>query len=236
MNTIWNSFIHSPFFGIFLSIGSYLIGCFVSKKIKSPLAGKLLVAIILCCTFLCVFKIPYNLYNSSASILTVFLAPATASIAVSMYNELETLRKNIIPIIAGTFVGSAASVLSILLMCRIFGLEKQITMAIVPKSITMTIALGITEANGGIPAITIVAISYTGNLGAMLATSLIKIFRVKNKVAAGIAIGTSSHTTGSSKALDIGSVEGATSGLAVGCAGVMTVIICAILSAVGVLG
>lgn len=229
-STIWHQFLHSPFMGIFLSIITYLIGCVLNKKINSPFTGKLFVSVVLCCVFLWVTKTPYELYNSSASIFTTFLSPATAAIAVSMYRELETLKKNIVPIIAGTTVGSIVSIVSIILMCKFFNLDRAVAVGFLPKSVTMSIALGIVEANGGLPAITVACIVYTGNLGAMLAVPMIKLFRVKNRVAAGLAIGTCSHATGSSKAFEIGDLEGATSGLAIGCAGLATVIICSILS------
>lgn len=234
-SALWQQFLNSPFMGIFVSIITYLIGCVLNKKINSPLTGKLFVAVVLCCVFLWATNTPYALYNSSASIFTTFLSPATAAIAVSMYRELETLKKNIVPIIAGTTVGSIVSIVSIILMCRFFNLERAVSIGFIPKSVTMSIALGIVESNGGLPAIAVACIVYTGNLGAMLAVPLIKIFRVKNRVAAGLAIGTCSHATGSSKAFEIGDLEGATSGLAIGCAGLVTVIICSILSAAGIL-
>lgn len=230
----WTAFATSPLFGITLSISTYLVGCILNSKINSPLTGKLLVSLVLCSLFLWATKIPYGVYNRGGTFISLFLAPATTALAVSMYRQLDTLKKNIIPIAAGTIVGVLVSIGSILIMCRLYGFDRAVTVALVPKSVTMTIALDIVEKNGGITAVTVAAIVITGNLGAMMARSLIKLFRVKNRMAAGFGIGSCSHVTGTSKALEIGETEGAASGLAIGCAGVCTVVVCAILTALGV--
>ena len=98
------------------------------------------------------------------------------------------------------------------------------TASLIPKSVTTPIAISVSEANGGIPPVTVVAVLITGILGSILAPLLIRMFRIKNPVEAGIAIGSCSHAVGTSKAIEIGEVEGAMSGLAIGVCGIMTVI------------
>ena len=135
------------------------------------------------------------------------------------------LKKNLIPILAGTFTGSVASIASVLVLCRLFGLSDELTASLIPKSVTTPIAMEISKQQGGIVPITVAAVIVTGIFGAVLAPIFIRIFRVKNPVEAGIAIGTCSHALGTSKALELGEVEGAMSGIAIGVAGIITVIL-----------
>lgn len=229
LSIIRTTVINSPLFGITLSIVTYQIGIMIHRRWKSPFTSPLIVSIILCCLTLWATNIPYEAYNTGGAIISMFLGPATAVLAVSMYQQLDTLKRNILPVLAGTVAGSAVSITSILCMCRLFRLDKAVTVSLLPKSVTTPIALSLSQADGGLSAITVAAVVLTGNLGAILAPTLIKLFRIKNPVTAGLAIGTSSHAVGTAKALELGQVEGAASSLAIGCAGIATVILSAFL-------
>ena len=219
-----NEIVCSPFFGIVLCIFTFQIGVWVNKKTKSPLANPLLIAIVLCILVLQVLHIPLESFNAGGNMIAMFLAPATASLALSIYGQLDVLKKNLIPILAGTSVGSIVSMTSVFLLCKAFRLDEALTVSMLPKSVTTPIAMEITRQNGGIVPVTVAAVVVTGIMGAMLAPSLIKLFKVDNPVAAGIAIGTCSHALGTSKAVEIGETEGAMSGIAIGTAGILTVL------------
>ncbi|MEA5002763.1 MAG: LrgB family protein [Christensenella sp.] len=219
-----NEFIGSPFFGVVLSIVMYAIGVWINKKTKSPIANPLMIAIVLVIVFLLVFDIPLEEYNKGGDIIGFFLVPATASLALAIYRQLWLLKKNFLPVIVGCAAGSLASMGSVYGLCQLFGVGEQMTSSLLPKSVTSPIAMDVAAMLGGIPSIAVAAVVVTGIIGAIAAPGMIKLFRVKNPVAAGVAIGTSSHALGTTKALEIGEVEGAMSGLAIGVAGVLTVI------------
>jgi len=214
----------NPLFGVTLCILAYEIGVFLNRKLKTPLANPLLIGIVLCILVLKLFGIPLEDFNQGGDIVALFLAPATASLAVSIYSQYDLLKKNLIPILVGSAVGSLCSMGSVFLMCKLFRLDEKLTAAMLPKSVTTPIAMELSEQSGGIVPVTIAAVVITGILGAMLAPALIKLFRVNNSVAAGVAIGTCSHALGTTKAIEIGEVEGAMSGIAIGTAGLMTVL------------
>lgn len=214
----------NPLFGVMLCILAYEIGVFLNRKLKTPLANPLLIGIVLCILVLKLFGIPLEDFNQGGDIVALFLAPATASLAVSIYSQYDLLKKNLLPILAGSAVGSLCSMGSVFLMCKLFRLDEKLTVAMLPKSVTTPIAMELSEQSGGIVPVTIAAVVITGILGAMLAPTLIKLFRVNNSVAAGVAIGTCSHALGTTKAIEIGEVEGAMSGIAIGTAGLMTVL------------
>lgn len=214
----------SPFFGISLSVIAFWIGVRIQKKTGLVLCNPLLIAIVLVSAVLLVCRIPYASYNQGGAIINMFLAPATACLAVSIYTQINLLRENWLPILAGCTAGSITSMGSIYLMCRLFRLDEAVSASLIPKSVTTPIAVSISENLGGIQAITVVAVILTGILGSILAPVLIKTFRVKDPVAAGLAIGACSHAVGTSRALELGETEGAMSGLSIGICGILTVV------------
>ena len=214
----------SPFFGIALSIVAFSIGVWIQKKTGLVICNPLIIAIVLVSGVLLLFQIPYESYNEGGSIINMFLAPATSCLAVSVYTRLELLKKNWLPILAGCVAGSLASMGSVFLLCRLFGLDEAMTYSLLPKSVTTPIAVGIAESHGGISSITVAAVILTGIMGSILAPFLIRIFRVKDSMTAGLAIGACSHAVGTSKAIEIGETEGAMSGLAIGICGIVTVV------------
>ncbi|MDR3312586.1 MAG: LrgB family protein [Spirochaetaceae bacterium] len=222
-------FIASPYFGLCLSLLTFEAGRGITKKLKTSLLTPLVIAATLSCLFMVIFDIPLEAYNRGGAVLSLCIPPVTCTLAVSLYNQMEVLKKNILPVLAGTTAGALVSVISITVMCKAAGLDRVLMVSLMPKSVTNAIALELSRSYGGIPAITILGVMIAGNMGAMLAPHLIKLFRVKNRVAAGIGIGTASHALGTAKALEIGEVEGAASSLAIGCTGLATTIIAAIL-------
>ena len=214
----------SPFFGIAISILAFAIGIWVQKKTGLIICNPLIIAIVLVSGVLLIFKIPYEHYNEGGSIINMFLAPATSCLAVSIYTRVELLKKNWLPILVGCTAGSLTSMGSVLLLCRLFGLDETMTVSLLPKSVTTPIAVSISESHGGLVPLTVVAVIITGILGSILAPWLIRTFRVKDSVAAGLAIGACSHAMGTSKAVELGETEGAMSGLAIGICGIVTVI------------
>lgn len=215
----------SPLFGIVLCIFSFEIGLWLNRKTHSPLANPLLIAVAICIAVLQIFSIPLESFQQGGDIITMFLAPATAALSLSIYHQLDTLKKNLLPILAGTLTGSITSIASVIGLCKLFGLDEELTASLIPKSVTTPIAMEVSRQHGGIVSITVAAVIVTGIFGAILAPVLIKLFRVKNPVEAGIAIGTCSHALGTSKALEIGETEGAMSGIAIGVAGIITVVL-----------
>ena len=214
----------SPFFGISLSFIAFWIGVSIQKKTGLVLCNPLLIAIVLVSAVLLVCRIPYESYNVGGTIINMFLAPATACLAVSIYTQINLLKENWLPIVVGCTAGSITSMGSIYIMCRLFRLDEAVSASLIPKSVTTPIAVSISQSLGGIQAITVVAVILTGILGSIFAPVLIKLFRVKDPVAAGLAIGACSHAVGTSKALELGETEGAMSGLAIGICGILTVI------------
>lgn len=219
-----NEVLYSPYFGVVLSIFMYQVGIIISRKIQNPIANPLLIAVILIIAFLKLFDIPMEAFNKGGDLINLFLAPATAALAVPIYKNLQILKANLKPILAGTIVGSFASMAVIFGLCKLFGLDHTLTASLLSKSVTTPIAMGVTEQLGGIVPIGIAAVIFTGITGSIIAPFMVKLFRVEDPVAQGVGIGTCSHAVGTTRAIAMGELQGAMSGIAMGLAGFFTVL------------
>ena len=142
-----------------------------------------------------------------------------------MYEQVEKLKENWLAVLCGILCGVVVNLVLIFLFCLLFKMEHTEYVSLLGKSLTTAIALGITEELNGIIPVIVVMVVLTGNLGNLFAVQVCKIFRITEPVAKGVAIGTASHALGTSKAIEIGEVEGAMSGLSIGIAGILTVIL-----------
>lgn len=215
--------LNSPTFGIILSILAYEIGLWIYRKSRIPLLNPLLISIGLVIGVLLISGIGYDTYNKGGAYISFFLTPATVILAVPLYKQLDNLKANLLPILAGIVTGSMVALTSVCLMVRLLGVPRELGLSLVPKSVTTPIGLEISKQLGGIPPVTVVAIIVTGIMGAVMAPSICRVFGITDNIARGISIGTSSHALGTTKALEMGETEGAMSGLAIGVAGLLTV-------------
>ncbi len=212
-------------FSLTLSVGSFAASVWLSKKVKSPLLNPLLVSVAVIISVLVLLQVPLETYESGVQVISALLGPATAVLAYSIYQQRRVLKEHFVPVLLGCLAGSVTSMVSAYALCELFGLGDQVALSTVAKSTTAPIALSITGQLGGTASITMAAVISTGVLGAILAPSLAKLFRVRNKVAQGVAIGTCSHAVGTAKALEMGKLEGAMSGVAIAVAGLLTCVI-----------
>lgn len=214
---------NSLFFGITLTLGAYIIGVILKKKFIFFIFNPLLIAIAICITLLVISGIEYEKYNSGAQYISFLLTPATVCLAIPLYEQLQLLRKNFIAIFIGIASGVITSGITIFLMSLLFKLGHTQYVTLFPKSITTAIGIGLSQELEGYIAITVAAIMITGLFGNIAGEALCKILHIKHPIAKGIAIGTASHVMGTSKAMEMGNIEGAMSSLSVAVAGCMTV-------------
>lgn len=220
-----NLFLNSTTLGVVISLLAYQFGVFLKSKTRKAFINPLLISIVLVIVFLLVFDIDYASYNQSAKYLSYLLTPATVSLAIPLYQQLELLKKNVTAIILGISAGVLTSLLSVLAMSIVFGLNHREYVTLLPKSITSAIGMGLSEELGGYATITIAVIIVTGVFGNMIAEFACKLFRIKHPISKGLSIGTSSHAMGTTKALELGQIEGAMSSLSIVVAGLMTVVL-----------
>ena len=219
-----NAVVH-VLFGIVISLVAFEGAVLLNRKIRTPFLNPLLVAVTFIIIVLSVFHIPLSDYQAGAQVISYFLGPATAVLAYSIYRQIAVLKKHFVPILAGCLAGSVTSMVSAYALCRLFGLDQAVAVSTIAKSVTTPIAMSVSEELGGITSITVAVVIATGIMGSILAPTLIRLFKVKSPIAAGVAIGTCSHAVGTTKAMEIGELEGAMSGIAIGVSGLLTMII-----------
>lgn len=215
----------SPFFGITISIVAYSIGVWLNKKTKMALINPLLISYVIIIPLLVLLNIPLEWYKRGGDIINMFLSPATAVLAITVYRQRKLLKDHILSVIVGSIAGSLTSLLVVYALCRLLLMPDEITVSMLPKSITTPMAIAVSESLGGIEAVTVLAVIITGISGNILGPILIKVFRIKNEIVQGMAMGAASHAVGTSKAIELGEVQGALSSIALVMSGIITVIL-----------
>lgn len=212
-------------FGVILTILFFNIGIYIQKKTNKPIFNPLLVAILGIILFLSITKIPYESYKLGGDRINFFLGPVTIVLAVPLYKQFDLFKKYLLEILIGISCGVVVSFISIKLIGHFTNADVDIINSLIPKSITTPMGISLTKTLNGVEAITVVSIILTGILGAIISPIVFKIGKINNPVAKGISLGTSAHALGTTKALEMGEVEGAMSGLSIGISGIITVIL-----------
>lgn len=214
----------SVFLGVFLSLGSYGLGMWLKRKTGWALMNPLLIAVVLVVAFLAISGVSYTSYSNGARILDYLLTPATICLAVPLYQQIELLKKNYKAVVAGLVSGVLTSLISVFLLALLFQFDHASYVTFLPKSITTAIGMGISDELGGYVSITVVVILLTGVFGNIFADKILKLFHVEEPIAKGIAIGSAAHAMGTARAMEMGQIEGAMSGLSIVVSGILTVI------------
>ena len=214
----------SVFIGVLISLASYGLGIWLRKKTGLSFMNPLLISIILVILFLSLTGVSYQTYAAGAESISFLLTPETICLAVPLYQQLNLLKKNWKAVVAGIVSGVVSSLVCILLLALIFKFDHQTYVTFLPKSITTAIGMGVADELGGYVSLAVVVIVITGVIGNVIADTVLKLFKIEEPIAKGIAIGSSSHAVGTAKAMEIGQIEGAMSSLSIVVCGLLTVI------------
>ena len=212
-----------PLFGMFLTLITFVLFKKLSDKVKSSLLNPLVLSLIFIIVFLETFKIPYENYYNGAEIFNTMIIPATVALAIPLYKNFNLLKKYYKEILFS--IGFSTLVLTSLLAISmaLLDVDKEILSSVLPKSVTTAIAVGVSEQIQGIQAITIIMVIICGNIGAVFGELICDIFHIHHPIAQGISLGTTSHAVGTSKAIELGEIQGSMSGLAIIVTGLFTV-------------
>ena len=214
----------SAYIGVTVSVLSFMFGNYLKKRFRLAIINPIIIASAVTIAFLLVTGTDYSEYKTKASVLSWLLTPATVSLAIPLYEQIEPIKKNLKAILAGIVTGVAVSVVCVILLCLIFNLSHAEYVTLLPKGVTSAIGLSLSEKLGGYGAVTVIVIILTGVTGNLICPYVFKWFHISDPVAKGIAIGTSSHAIGTVRAFEIGEIEGAFSSISIVAAGIMTVV------------
>ena len=208
-----------------LTLVFFLLGQKLQQKLRSPLLNPILIVVILVLLFLQVSGVSVKTYQAGMSSLSWLLTPATICLAVPMYEQFQLLKKNLWAIAAGVTAGAVSCLVMILLFGMLAGFESVLTVSLLPKSITTAIGVVLSEMSGGMPGVTTAAIVFTGIFANVMGPAFCKLFRLTDPIAQGVALGTSGHVIGTTRANEISPLAGAVSSLSLVVAGLLTAVI-----------
>lgn len=220
-----SEFLQISILPLLLTLGGYQIGAVLQKRLKTPICNPILVAVVITLVFMGVTGLSGEDYKKGAGFISWLITPATVCLAIPMYEQLQVVRKNLKAILVGVISGTAACLVMVLLFGVAVGFERNLTISLLPKSVTTAIGVPLSELSGGVPSITTAAIVFTGVSANVISTFLFKLFRLTDPIAKGVALGTSGHVVATAKANEIGALTGAVSSLSLVVAGILTAVI-----------
>lgn len=214
--------ISNEVFMLMFVMGTFLLGVFIYKRTKITLLQPLLISMIIIIPFLKITGIDYPTFYQQTRILNFMLGPSVVALGYILYAQIEQIKGNVISILTAVFIGSIVGILSVVLVAKAFGADHLLIASLAPKSVTTPIAISLSEKSGGVPALTAAFVVICGIFGGLVGPVILRSIGIKSKIATGLAMGSSAHALGTARAMEIGAVEGAISGLAIGIMGIMT--------------
>jgi len=218
-------YLSTEVFLLTLVMGSFLLGVYLYKRTKISLIQPLLVSMLLIIPFLKLTGIEYKTFYESTRILNFMLGPSVVALGYVLYEQMEHIKGNVISIMTSVFVGCIVAIGSVMLVAKAFGADHVLMASLAPKSVTTPIAMSLAEKNGGIPAITAAFVVICGMFGGLVGPIVLRRLGIKSSIAKGLAMGSASHALGTARAMEMGALEGAISGLAIGIMGIMTALL-----------
>ena len=216
----------SPLIWLTATIFAYLVADGVARQLGNPpWANPVLLSVLLIIPVLWLTQTDYTTYFEGAQFIHFLLGPATVALALPLWDNRDTIRTSVAPIVLALLTGSIVAAGSAIILARAFGLPTEVLLSLAPKSTTAPVALGISEAIGGIPALTAVLVIMTGIIGAVTVTPLMNLLRITDWRARGFAVGVAAHGIGTARAFQVNPVAGAYAGIAMALNALLTSLI-----------
>lgn len=216
------SFINTELFMLCLVMGTYLLGILIYKKTKITLLQPLLISMLVIIPFLKMIGIEYKSFFENTRILNFMLGPSVVALGYVLYEQIEQIKGNVLSMLVAVLSGSVVGIVTVVLIAKLLGADQVLLASLAPKSVTTPIAISLAEQSGGAPSLAVAFVVICGVFGGVVGPIILRKIDVKSKFASGLAMGSASHALGTARAMEMGAVEGAISGLAIGVMGIIT--------------
>lgn len=220
-----NELAQSEIFTLTLVIGTYLVALALYKKTHVSLLHPLITSLFVIIMVLKALGMEYDTFQRGSHLIHFMLGPSVVALGYVLFEQMKYLKGNVVSILTSVFVGAIVGIVSVIVIGDLMGADQTLIATLQPKSVTTPIAMGIAEKAGGIPSLTAVIVVIVGIFGSIVGPFVMKALGIESRIAKGLALGASSHGVGTSVAIQIGAIEGALSGLAIGLMGIMTAIL-----------
>lgn len=220
------AFFENRFFLIALTFLVFIGARTLQRKLGWTVLHPILMSIILIICFLIVSGVSIDDYAVGGDYIEFWLKPAVVALGVPLYRQLESIRRQLIPLLLAEVAGCVAGIVSVVLVARFLGASQEVILSLVPKAVTTPIAIEISSTIGGIPALTAAVVVCTGIFGGMAGFSMLRLSRVNSPIAGGLSVGTASHAVGTAAAIErYGMRYGAFSSLGLTLNGMLTALL-----------
>ena len=227
---LWSYLATTPLIWLTTTILAYLVADGMARRLgHPPWANPVLLSVVLIAPVLWLTRTDYTTYFEGAQFIHFLLGPATVALALPLWDNRDTIRTSVAPIVLALFAGSIVAAGSAILLAGAFGLPMEVLLSLAPKSTTAPVALGISEAVGGLPALTAVLVILTGIIGAVTVTPLMNLLGITDWRARGFAVGVAAHGIGTARAFQVNPVAGAYAGIAMALNALLTSLIVPVL-------
>lgn len=217
--------LRSQLFMLTLTIGVYLASVWLYRKTKLRLLHPILTSMLVIIAFLKITGIEYEAYQAGNQLIDFMLGVSVVALGYLLYEQIEHVKGRLATILTSVVVGSVVGILSVIWIARWMGADEAIILSLQPKQVTTPIAISVAENSGGIPSLTSMVVIIAGMLGGIVGPFVLDKLGISNRIARGLALGSASHAVGTARALELGAIEGAISGLAIGLMGIITAIL-----------
>ena len=208
---------------------AYLLARWIRVKTHLQLLHPILVSIVILILFLIVTGIPYEDYGIGGSYIEFWLKPAVVALGVPLYRQMETIKRQMMPLLLAELVGCTAGLLSVIAFAELFDASREVVISLAPKAVTTPIAIEISRATGGIPSLTAAVVVCTGIFGSMTGFKIVSLCRIKSPIAGALSVGTASHAVGTAAAMERSQRYGAFSSLGLTLNGLLTALLAPII-------
>lgn len=222
-------FLENKFVLIALTFIVFLASKLLQRRTGVALLNPILVSIIILIVILSCAGVDYETYAAGGEYIDFWLKPAVVALGVPLYRQLESIKKQMLPLLLAELAGCVVGIVSVVGVAELLGATKEVVMSLAPKAVTTPIAMEISAAVGGFPSLTAAVVVCTGIFGGMAGFRMVKMSRIKSPIAGGLSIGTASHAVGTASAMERGERYGAFSSLGLTINGLLTALLAPII-------
>ncbi len=220
---IWVYLSASPLLWLTATLAAYEAGAWIVGRLgRRPLLNPVLIAVGMLIAVLAATGTPYETYFDGAQFVHFLLGPATVALAVPLFDNRAHVRAALLPMLAALCAGSLTAIACAVGVAWLLGVRGETLASMAPKSVTAPIAMAISEQIGGLPSLTAAFVIATGICGAVIATPLLNLLRLRDYRARGFAAGLAAHGLGTARAFEVHEMAGTFAGIALALNGLAT--------------
>jgi predicted murein hydrolase (TIGR00659 family) len=220
-----NNLFNNELFVLVFVLGIYLCSLYLYKRTRIALLHPVLISIGIIILILELLNIDYSTFKKGSHLIDFMLGPSVVALGLLLFEQYEHIRKNVVAITTAVFVGSFIGIISVMAIAKALGADHAIVASLQPKSVTTPIAIEIASKNGGNVSIAAIVVVVVGIFGGITGPFVLNKLGITSKLARGLALGSAAHGLGTARAMELGAIEGAISGLAIGLMGFATAIL-----------